>query len=118
MQLGFGFWNKILATTLLYGALTTLVAVETDRATGALPLFDQFDNGGLLVIILASGSVGLQLLRKKLAEAGQWIPARRFALALTWSLAVESALAGSLPLVLICLMVLGMHVVLPKVLLE
>src|ERR1035437_6073730 len=88
-QLGLGFWNNVFAVTLLYGGVTTLAAVEFNRATGILPSLRQLDNGGLLVIILAGGSLGLLLLRKQFAEAGQWGSARRFALALPGSLAVE-----------------------------
>jgi hypothetical protein len=102
--------------TLLYGGVTTLVAVELNRATGILPSFRQLDNGGLLVIILAGGSLGLLVARKMFASAGQWGSVHRFALALPGALAVESAISGSLALALFCLMVVSMHIVLPKVL--
>jgi hypothetical protein len=94
----------------------TLVAVELNRATGILPSFRQLDNGGLFVIILAGGSFGLLLVRKMFASAVQWGSVRRFALALPGALAVESAVSGSLALALFCVMVIAMHIVLPKVL--
>lgn len=102
--------------TLLYGGVTTLAAVEFNRATGILPSLRQLDYGGLLVIILAGGSLGLLLVRKKLSEAGQWGSARRFALALPSLLAVESAVSGSFALALFCVTVVALHTVLHKVL--
>ena len=94
----------------------TLVAVELDRAIGVFPFLAMFDSNGLGVVILACGTLGMYVVRDRVLEPEQWIPARRFAVGLAGSLAVASAAAENVPLVLVCIMVLGMHAVLPMVL--
>lgn len=81
---------------------------------GVFPFLSQLDNEGLGVIIVVGGTLGMRPLRAWFLEPGQWIPAQRVAVALTGSLAVASSAAGSMPLVLICLIVTGIHVALPK----
>lgn len=96
---------------MLYGGVTTLLAVEANRVTNILPELDQLSDWGLLVIILAGGTVGLLGARIPLAAVGQWIPAQRFAAVLAGLLAVASAIAGSITLVLYCVTVLGVQAV-------
>ena len=115
-KLDLGFWNKVWAITLLSGGIATLAAVEVDRATDLLPLLRQLDAYGLLVMILAGGTVGVHFQHDQVLESGKRIPARRFAVALTAVLAIASAAAGSLPLLLVCATVMAMHVVLSRVL--
>ena len=113
-KLGIGFWNKTLAVTLLYGSLTTLAAVELDRIMGVLPFLGLFDSTGLGVVIMAWGTLGMYIVRDRVLDPGQWIPARRFAVGLTGSLAIASAVAEYVPVVLVCLLVLLTHLVLPE----
>lgn len=115
-KLGFEFWNRTFAVTLLYGGLMTLAAVELDRAIGAFPFLGMFNSNGLGVVILACGTLGMYVVRDRVLEPEQWIPARRFAVGLAGSLAVASAAAENVPLVLVCILVLGMHAMLPMVL--
>jgi hypothetical protein len=110
------FWNKVWAITLLSGGIATLAAVEVDRATYLLPLVRQLDAYGLLVLILAAGTVSVHFQHDLVLGSAQRIPARRFALALTAVLAIASAAGGSLSLVLVCATVMAMHLVLSRVL--
>jgi hypothetical protein len=113
-KLGLGFWNRTLAVILLYGGLSTLAVVELDHASGIFPFLSLFDNQGLGVVILAFGTLGMSVVRDRVLEPGQWIPARRFAVGLAGSLAVASAATEDMTLVLVCLMVMIMHIVLPE----
>lgn len=115
-KLGLEFWNKVWATTLLSGGIAMLSAVEVDRATAMLPLVRQLDAYGLLIMILAGGTVSVHFLHHQVLELGQRIPARRFAVALTAVLAIASAAGGSLSLILVCAMVMTMHLALPRIL--
>ena len=116
-KLDLRFWNKVWAITLLSGALAALTAFEVDRATDLLPLIRQLDAYGLLVLMLAAGTVGVHFQHELVLGSAQRIPARRFALALTAVLAIASAAAGNLSLVLVCATVMAMHLVLSRVLL-
>lgn len=119
-QLGINFWNKIAAVVLGYGGIMTLAMIEIDRATGALSLLGQFDNysPGAIVIVLAFGTLGLYVLRDRVFEPKQWVPARRVAIALNGVLAVASVVAENIALVSVCLMILVFHVVLPRLIQE
>lgn len=101
---------------MLYGGLMTLAAIELDRAIGAFPFLSMFNSNELWTIMLACGTLGMYVVRDRVLEPGQWIPARRFAVGLTGSLAIASAAAEDVPLVLVCILVLGMHAILPVVL--
>ena len=90
-KLGLGFWNRIWTVTLLYGGLSTLAVVEIDHASGIFPFLSLFDNQGMVVVILAFGTLGMYVVRDRVLEPGQWIPARRFAVGLAGSLTVASA---------------------------
>jgi len=87
--------------------------VELDHATGIFPFLSLFDKLGLGVVILAFGTLGMYVVRDRVLEPGQWIPARRFAIGLAGSLAVASAATENVTLVLVCLMIMTMHIVLP-----
>jgi hypothetical protein len=101
---------------LLYGGITTLGAIELNRVTGVFPFLCKLDDVGLLVLIVASGTVGMHILRQHVVKPEEWSQARWFAIGLTASLAIASAAVGNVSLVQICVMVLGMHAVLPLVL--
>jgi len=113
-KLGLGFWNRTFAVILLYGGLSTLGVVELDHATGIFPFLSLFDNQGLGIVILAFGTLGMYVVRDRVLDPGQWIPARRFAVGLAGSLAVFSAATEDITLVLVCVMVMIMHIVLPE----
>ncbi len=113
---GLGLWNKFWAVTLLYGGITTLGAIELDRVFGVFPFLRKLDDVGLLVLIVAAGTVGMHILHKHVVKPEEWRQGRWFAIGLTASLAVAAAAVGSVLLAQVCVMVLGMHAVLPIVL--
>jgi len=88
--------------------------VEIDRATGIFRFLSLFDKQGLCVIIVAYGTLGLHFVRHGVLEPEQRRPARWFGVALAGTLAVASATADNLPLVSVCVIVMIMHMVLPR----
>ncbi len=115
-NLGWSFWNKVWVITLLYGGLSTLVAVELDRIAGVFPFLSLFDAQALAVVIVVYGTLGLHVVRRGVLEPEQWLAARRFGVTLAGVLAVASAAMGHPPLAVVCLMVVAMHGALPKLL--
>ena len=75
---------------------------------------DLLDSKGLGVVIMACGTLGMYIVRDRVFDQEQWIPARRFGVGLTGSLAIASAVAEYVPVVLVCLLVLLTHLVLPE----
>ena len=111
-RLGFvNLWNLILATTLLYGGLSMLAAIATDRATHAIAFLHTLGTGGLALTLVGSGTAGLHLLRRTLRRHGQWRPALTFAIGVQVVLTVVALVSGDASLVPLFLLIAGWHVV-------
>ncbi len=65
-KLDLGLWNRIWAVTLLYGGLSTLAIVELDHATGVFPFLSLFDDQGMVVVILAFGTLEVRHMLSRL----------------------------------------------------
>jgi len=109
-----GFWNKLVAITLGYGGVMVLAEVECQRRLGGLDYLDRLDSVGLMTLIVIIGTLATHALRSRCFARDEWRVLQQAVLAMNGILAVLSSAVGQQNLALICVLVFGIHIVVPR----
>lgn len=109
-----GFWNKLVAITLGHGGLTVLAEIEYQRTLGGLDYLDRLNGVGLMTLIVIIGTLGTHALRSRCFARDEWRVLQQAALSMNGLLAVLSSAMGQQNLALICVLVFGIHIVMPR----